>query len=115
MASAKGLPLLFESDESHQGIVPALIYDASPLVRQQLFTSLGYLLCQWNPRDRYQYGERILPIILSGVFDELPAVQSTCDSTLTEVANSCVHDLYEAQILESIPEDEKEKKNLGRA
>ncbi|KAG0793123.1 hypothetical protein G6F16_005265 [Rhizopus arrhizus] len=113
MASAKGLPLLFESDEAHQGVVPALIYDTSPLVRQQLFTSLGHLLCQWSPRDRYQYGERILPIILSGVFDELPAVQSTCDSTLTEVADSCVHDLYEAQILESIPEDEKEKKNLG--
>ncbi|KAG1469096.1 hypothetical protein G6F56_003456 [Rhizopus delemar] len=113
LASAKGLNLLFEFSETQAPVVPGLVYDTSALVRQQLFTTLGHLLCQWSPRDRYQYGERILPIVLSGVFDELPDVQMTCESTLVKVAHSCVYDLYESRILEKIPENELERKELG--
>ncbi|KAI9263754.1 hypothetical protein BY458DRAFT_421109, partial [Sporodiniella umbellata] len=114
LASAKGISLLFEPSEFQAPIIPVLVYDTSALVRQQLFITLGHLICQWSPRDRYQYSERILPIILCGVFDELPDVQATCNLALTDVACSCTQDLYESQVLEKIPEEETEAKELGK-
>lgn len=116
LASPKGLHLLFEYEQvfDRQPIVPALIYDHSPLVRDHLFKVLGNLLCHWAPRDRYQYGERILPIILSGTFDELPSVQVTCKSSLNLVGQSCTRDLFEADILHEMPTDDKLSETIGR-
>lgn len=107
MASPKGLHLLFEFEETlnRQPIIPALVYDASALVRDTLFTVLGKLLCQWSPRERYQYGDRLLPIILAGTFDELPSIQTTCKSSLSRVGQSCTTDLLEADIIQTIPDD----------
>ncbi|KAI7906992.1 armadillo-type protein [Cokeromyces recurvatus] len=115
MASPKGLHSLFEYNEKldKQPIIPGLIYDTSAFVRDNLFTVLGNLLCQWPPRERYQYGEMILPIILSGTFDELPTVQTTCQTSLSKVAKSCTQDLYDAGILQEIPTDEKIVENTG--
>ncbi|KAI9267299.1 hypothetical protein EDC94DRAFT_515524 [Helicostylum pulchrum] len=116
LASAKGMHLLFEYEQvlDRQPIVPALIYDHSPLVRDHLFKALANLLCQWDPRDRYQYGERILPIILSGLFDELPSVQVTCKSSLNQVAQSCTRDLFEADIIHEVPTDDKLSETIGK-
>ncbi|KAI8078440.1 hypothetical protein BDF21DRAFT_341136 [Thamnidium elegans] len=116
LASAKGLHLLFEYEQvfDRQPIVPALIYDHSPLVRDHLFKALANLLCQWTPRDRYQYGERILPIILSGLFDELPSVQVTCKFSLNQVGQSCTRDLFEADIIHEIPTDDKVSETIGK-
>ena len=51
IATAKGLHLLFEYEATldRQPIVPALMYDASALVRDTLFSVLGKLLCDWSP------------------------------------------------------------------
>lgn len=115
-ASPKGLHLLFEYNEKldRQPIVPSLIYDNSALVRDNLFIVLGSLLCNWNPRDRYQYGERILPIILSGTLDDLPSVQTACISSLSRVGKSCTQDLFDADIIKEIPTDEKEAVTIGK-
>lgn len=113
VASPKGLHLLFEESPERQPIVPALVYDTSPLVRDHLFSSLGKLLCNWNPRDRYQYGERILPIILQGTFDELPSVQVTCKSSLSQVGQSCARDLFEADIIHEMPTDPTLSETIG--
>lgn len=113
LASPKGLHLLFEESSERQPIVPALVYDASPLVRDHLFLSLGKLLCDWSPRDRYQYGERILPIILQGTFDELPSVQVTCKSSLSGVGQSCARDLFEADIIHEMPTDQALSETIG--
>ncbi|KAI9362679.1 hypothetical protein BD770DRAFT_315954 [Pilaira anomala] len=113
LASPKGLHLLFEHVLEREPVVPALIYDHSPLVRDHLFKGLGKLLCDWEPRDRYQYGERILPIILCGVFDELPSVQVTCKSSLNQVGQSCTRDLFEADIIQEIPSDTKVSETIG--
>lgn len=116
LASAKGLHLLFEYEQvfDRQPVVPALIYDHSPLVRDHLFKALAGLLCQWAPRDRYQYGERVLPIILSGLFDELPSVQVTCKSSLSQVGQSCTRDLFEADIIHEIPTDDTVSETIGK-
>lgn len=114
IASPKGLHLLFEETLERQPIVPALIYDPSALVRDHLFSVLGKLLCHWSPRDRYQYGERILPIILSGTFDELPSVQVTCKSSLSQVGQSCTRDLFEADIIHDLPTDDKLSETIGK-
>ncbi|KAI8075418.1 uncharacterized protein B0P05DRAFT_151970 [Gilbertella persicaria] len=115
MASPKGLHLLFEYDQvlDRQPIVPGLIYDTSALVRDHLFIVLGKLLCEWNPRDRYQYGELVLPIILSGTLDDLPSVQITCKSSMSKVGLSCTQDLVGAGILDTFPADEKEAEIIG--
>lgn len=115
-ASPKGLHLLFEYDEKsdRQPVVPSLIYDNSALVRDNLFIVIGNLLCNWNPRDRYQYGERILPIILSGTLDDLPSVQFTCISSLSKVGKSCTQDLFDADIIKEIPTDEKQQVTIGK-
>ncbi|KAK4519466.1 uncharacterized protein ATC70_009702 [Mucor velutinosus] len=109
-ASPKGLHLLFEYNEQldRQPVIPSLIYDNSALVRDNLFIVLGSLLCSWNPRDRYQYGERILPIILSGTLDDLPSVRSTCKASLSDVGRSCTQDLLDADIIKEIPADDKQ-------
>lgn len=112
VASPKGLHLLFEEGE-RQPIVPGLVHDSSPLVRDHLFSVLGKLLCDWAPRDRYQYGERILPIILSGTFDELPSVQVTCKSSISQVGLSCTRDLFEADIIHELPTDDKLSEIIG--
>ncbi|KAI8638796.1 hypothetical protein BD408DRAFT_11120 [Parasitella parasitica] len=115
IASPKGLRLLFEHDEKldRQPIVPTLIYDNSALVRDTLFLVLGRLLCSWSPRDRYQYGEQILPIILSGTLDDLPSVQYTCASSISEVGKSCAQDLSDADIIKEVPADEQQAINIG--
>ncbi|KAI9486569.1 MAG: hypothetical protein EXX96DRAFT_462907, partial [Benjaminiella poitrasii] len=116
MASPRGLHSLFEYNEKldKQPIIPGLIYDTSALVRDNLFTVLGNLLCQWPPRERYQYGEMLLPIILSGTLDELPSVQVTCQSSLSKVGKSCTQDLYDAEILQEMPTDEKLVETIGK-
>ncbi|KAI8978397.1 hypothetical protein BDB01DRAFT_726215 [Pilobolus umbonatus] len=116
MASPKGLHVLFEYDEEldRQPVVPALVYDTSALVRDQLFIGLGNLLCHWPAYARYQYGDRILPIILAGTFDELPSVQETCKTSLFKVASSCTQDLLDAGIITTIPEDNQEKEKTGK-
>jgi hypothetical protein len=116
MASPKGLYILFEFDDilARQPLVAALIYDTSALVRDTLFTVLGKLLCGWSPRDRYQYGDRLLPIILSGTLDELPSIQTTCQSSLNLVGISCTRDLLEADILPSMPEQEAQSIKIGK-
>jgi hypothetical protein len=116
MASPKGLHLLFEYEEKldRQPIVPTLVYDTSAFVRDNLFTVLANLLCSWSPRYRYQYGEKILPVILAGTFDELPSVQSTCLSSLTKVGSSCTRDLFDAGIIHEIPTDTKETEVIGK-
>ncbi|CAO3620547.1 unnamed protein product [Mucor fragilis] len=115
IASPKGLHLLFEYNEQldRQPVVPSLIYDNSALVRDNLFIVLGSLLCSWNPRDRYQYGERILPIILSGTLDDLPSVQSTCKASLSNVGRSCTQDLLDADIIKEMPADDKQVITIG--
>lgn len=115
MASPKGLHRLFEFEETmnRQPIIPSLVYDPSALVRDTLFTVLGRLLCQWLPRERYQYGDRLLPIILSGTFDELPSIQTTCTSSLQQVGQSCTQDLLEAGIIESMPDNNKDSETMG--
>lgn len=117
IASPKGLHLLFEYEEKmdRQPIVPTLIYDASAFVRDSLFTTLGKLLCSWSPRHRYQYGEKIVPIILAGTFDELPSVQSTCLSSLTKVGSSCTRDMFDAGLIQAIPTDTKEAEIMGKS
>ena len=66
------------------------------------------------PRDRYQYGDRILPIILSGTFDELPSIQLTCKTSLNKVGHGCTQDLLQAGIISSIPTDDKEAETMGK-
>ncbi|KAL9550267.1 hypothetical protein PS6_005649 [Mucor atramentarius] len=114
-ASPKGLHLLFEYNEQldRQPVVPSLIYDNSALVRDNLFIVLGSLLCSWSPRDRYQYGERILPIILSGTLDDLPSVQSTCKASLSNVGRICTQDLLDADIIKEMPADDKQVITTG--
>lgn len=114
IVSPKGLDLLYEEQGERQAIVPTLIYDSSPFVRDNLFTSLGKLLCNWSPRDRYQYGEKILPIILSGTLDELPSIQSTCQQCLNQVGQSCTRDLVEADIIHELPTDDKVSEAIGK-
>lgn len=116
-ASSKGLHLLFEYDENldRQPVLPSLIYDNSALVRDNLFIVIGNLLCNWNPRDRYQYGGQILPIILSGTLDDLPNVQITCISSLSRVGKSCTQDLFDADIIKEIPTDEKQQVTIGKS
>ncbi|CEP07461.1 hypothetical protein [Parasitella parasitica] len=116
IASPKGLHLLFEHDEKFdkQPIIPALIYDNSALVRDNLFFVLGHLLCSWGPRDRYQYGKHFLPIILSGSLDDLPSIQTTCISSLSQVGKSCTQDLFDADIIKKIPADEQQAVNIGK-
>lgn len=115
-ASPKGLHLLFEYNEQldRQPVVPSLIYDNSALVRENLFIVLGSLLCSWSPRDRYQYGERILPIILSGTLDDLPSVQSTCKASLSNVGKICTQDLLDADIIKEMPADDKQVITTGK-
>ncbi|KAI8880561.1 hypothetical protein K501DRAFT_224544 [Backusella circina FSU 941] len=115
LASPKGLHLLFEYDESHdrQAIIPSLVFDTSALVRDHLFKMMGRLMCQWEPRERYQNGDRVLPILFSGVFDELPSVQSTCRDSLDYVGSICAQDLYEAGVISHIPSNQQEKETLG--
>lgn len=107
--------LLFEFDNKlgREPLIPGLIYDPSALVRDTLFMVLSNLLCDWPPRFRYQYGGKLLPVILSGKFDELPSVQTTCKSSLMKVSKSCVQDLMEADIIKEVPENEEEIELLG--
>ncbi|OBZ84032.1 hypothetical protein A0J61_07924 [Choanephora cucurbitarum] len=74
---------------------------------------LGKLLCEWDPRSRYQYGELILPVILSGTLNELPTVQTTCKNSLSKVGLSCTQDLVGAGVLDAFPADEKEAEKIG--
>jgi hypothetical protein len=115
MVSPKGLHVLFHDTEEREAIVPALIYDSSALVRDNLFTILGKLLCNWSPRDRYQYGEKLLPIILSGTLDELPSIQSTCKECLKSVGGNCTRDLFEADIIHELPTDERVLETTGKS
>ncbi|KAI8377335.1 hypothetical protein BD560DRAFT_54516 [Blakeslea trispora] len=116
VASPKGLHLLFEYDSvlDRQPIIPSLVYDTSALVLDNLFSMLGKLLCEWDPRSRYQYGELILPVILSGTLNELPTVQATCKASLFKVGLSCTGDLVDAGVLDVFPTDEKEAEKIGK-
>ncbi|KAI8969048.1 hypothetical protein BDF20DRAFT_827525 [Mycotypha africana] len=115
MASPKGLYLLFEYDEKmdRQPVIPGLVFDASATVRYNLYTALSTLLCNWPPQERYQYGDRILPVILSGTLDELPDVQSTCRASLSKIGKSCYQDLVQAEIIDDSPVNEKDTETKG--
>ncbi|KAI8375074.1 hypothetical protein EDC96DRAFT_344673 [Choanephora cucurbitarum] len=115
MASPKGLHILFEYEPvlDRQPIIPNLVYDTSVLVLDSLFSMLGKLLCEWDPRSRYQYGELILPVILSGTLNELSTVQITCKNSLLKVGLSCTQDLVDAGVLDAFPADEKETEKIG--
>jgi hypothetical protein len=115
LASPKGLYLLFEYDEGNdrQAIIPSLVFDSSALVRDHLFKMIGNLVCKWEPRERYQNGDKILPILFSGVFDELPSVQSTCRESLNHVGGICAQDLHDAGLIAEIPSIQEKKEALG--
>jgi hypothetical protein len=115
-ASPKGLFLLFEYDKitARLPVIPTMVFDSSAFVRDNLFKVLGKLLWSWSPRARYQYAGDLLPVILAGIFDELPSIQETCNTSLSQVGQSCTRDLLEAKIIDDIPEDPEASKTLGK-
>ncbi|CAO3645828.1 unnamed protein product [Cunninghamella blakesleeana] len=88
-----------------------LIHDHSPLVRDTFYSSICQLMIKWSPMNRYTHADQLLPILFSGIADELESIVIVCQNGLKELGHQCSQDLIDAGIMESI--DDNNKVNTG--
>lgn len=93
---------------SSQGIAPLsdvlknLVQDHSASVRTTLYTSIGDLLFQWTPVDRYSCAGRVLPVLFTGTADELDPIRYICRGKLDRLGVTCSQDLVDAGVLDQV-------------
>ncbi|KAI7862952.1 hypothetical protein BDF14DRAFT_1708885, partial [Spinellus fusiger] len=96
-----------DSDRGRAPVLPALLYDHSPLVRVALVNAMGRVLVQWSPKDRYTHAHIILPLLWTGTTDAYPDIVRASEERLAEIDHQCRVDMVEAGIAEDLQPEQK--------
>ncbi|KAI8337705.1 armadillo-type protein [Chlamydoabsidia padenii] len=88
-----------------------LVQDHSASVRTSLYTSIGDLLLNWTPADRYTHAGRVLPVLFAGLTDELDSIRDICRSKLDQIGVVCCQDLVDAGVVDQV--DETDQVDMG--